>query len=123
MKGILKKFRTRYILIMTKKSHYLKVSENVKKALKELMGNYVLFRIEIKTIVLNKDEFLLLRFRYFDIDPRVFYLATQYVKNYGVDILPLKTFGSIKSAKKFLKRFNFMGVKGAEVPFLEGRDG
>jgi len=108
---------------MTKKSHSLKVSENVKKALKELMGNYVLFRVEIKTIVLNKDEFLLLRFRYFDIDPRVFYLATQYVKNYGVDILPLKTFGSIKSAKKFLKRFNFMGVKGAEVPFLEGRDG
>jgi len=106
MKGILKKFRTRYILIMIEKSQPLKVSENIIRALKELMGNYALFRIEIKTIFLNKDNFLLLKFRYYDIDPRAFYLAIQYVKNYGVNLVPLKTFGSIKSAKKFLKAFS-----------------
>ncbi len=105
MKDILKKFRTRYILVITKKLPSLKISESVIKALKELMGDYVLFRIEIKTIVLNKDGFILLRFRYYDIDPRAFYLAIQYTRNYGTDLLPLKTFGSIKSAKDFLKGF------------------
>ncbi len=105
MEDILKKFRTRYVLVKSYSEiiNPLKIIEDIMEAIKELMGYYAIFRIEIKLIVLNKKGFLLLRFRYYDLDPRFLYLVTTYIKKFGPELVPLKMFGTIKSARSALE--------------------
>ena len=105
MKDILRKYRTRYVLVKIgpEGANPLKITEGVMAAIKELMGYFAIFRVEIKIIDFNKKGYVLLKFRYYDINPQFLYLAISYARKFDLKIVPIKAYGTIKSAKSALE--------------------
>ncbi len=101
MKDILKKYRTRYVLVKVdpERASPIKITEDVMAAIKELMGDFAIFRVEIKIVDLNKKGYVLLKCRYYDINPQFLYLAISYARKFDLAIVPIKAYGTIKSAK------------------------
>ncbi len=104
MKDTLRKFRTRYVLVKfyPEETNHINITEGITASLKELMGLFAMFRIDIKLIDINKKGFVLIRFRYYDINPQLLYFAIRYTKKFGYELVPIRSFGTLRSAKSVL---------------------
>ena len=102
MRGTLKGFKKRYILIkVLNKVEQEIISKALKDSILALLGEYGFFRCEI-SLTKYVGDFALVEFKYKELNPLVFHLILHRSRSFGLVAIPIKSFGTIKRALEHL---------------------
>ncbi len=100
MGGSLKRFRTRYVLALVDETDPKKVVEALNSAIVTLGGESLVYKVEVRVVGFFDKNRALLKFNYYEARKEDLLFVVFLMRRFGVRAVPLRTFGTIKSAKE-----------------------
>ncbi|MGC9208626.1 MAG: hypothetical protein ACP5GH_02040 [Nitrososphaeria archaeon] len=96
----MKRFRTRYVLALVDDADPKRILEALNSAIATLGGESLVYRVEARIVGLFGRNRVLLKFNYQEARKEDLLFAVFLMRRFGVRAVPLRTFGTIKSAKE-----------------------